>query len=172
MNNKRITQKRKDYWQLLENRKTSYIGIMCGLTCRSYQCEKAKTLADGKRFIATKRFCNRYTGTSHCADDFKSTRNFQNCGGCHHFSICDTNSTAAAALSATEKIIVNPIVLVQVNGDPNRALLDTGIGVRMHHQHYERISKRSAGKITIELKWSCTQQPRQLISSKSRYLVW
>ena len=125
---------------------------MCGLTCRSYQCEKAKTLADRKRVIATKKSCNRYTGTSHCPDDFKSTGNCQNCGGYHHFSICGTNSTASAALSATEKNVVNPIVLVQVNGVTYRALLDTGIGVRMHHQHYERISKRSSGKITIELK--------------------
>ena len=125
---------------------------MCGLTCRSYQCEKAKTLADRKRVIATKKFCNRYTGKSHCADDFKSKRNCQNCSRCHHFSICDTNSTASAALSATDKNVVNPIVLVQVNGVTYRALLDTGAGVRMHHQHYERITKPSSGKITIELK--------------------
>eukprot|EP00795_Rhopilema_esculentum_P008005 gene8005-13914_t len=98
---------------------------------KSAECDKIKSLAEGRRLLSDKKLCFNCTGGKHRAAECRSKIRCQRCTGKHHTSICDQEQQQV--LIANEQYHANeavtyPVVVASENGVKCRALLDTGAG--------------------------------------------
>ena len=105
---------------------------MCVLYCEdpnhsSKDCSSVSTVPARKKVLAEKKLCFNYTGLKHRASDCKSNINCQNCKQ-KHTSICPQVVPLLTVTGSVHKLLVYPVVLVNVEGEKCRALLDTGAG--------------------------------------------
>ncbi|XP_028415664.1 uncharacterized protein LOC114539027 [Dendronephthya gigantea] len=106
----------------------------------SINCPKLVTSAERKKYLSDKRLCFNCTGADHRASDCRSRFACTKCKRRHHTSICDapgdTKPPAApsndtllnTATCASNRSVVYPVVVVNINGVKCRALIDTGAG--------------------------------------------
>ena len=94
---------------------------------KSVGCDKIKEVADRRKYLSDNKLCLNCTGTKHGAADCQCKISCQKCNGKHHISICDKISNQLMATTG-EDPVVNPAVVVEVEGITCRALLDTRAG--------------------------------------------
>ena len=90
------------------------------------------TPLERKKILAKKRLCFNCASGQHHANSCKSKISCQLCEGRHHTSICEsknpdeTNSGTSFTASINKTSVIHPVVLIKINGQTFRALLDSG----------------------------------------------
>ena len=99
---------------------------------RAKTCDKVLTPLERKKILAKKRLCFNCASGQHHANSCKSKISCQLCEGRHHTSICEsknpdeTNSGTSFTASINKTSVIHPVVLIKINGQTFRALLDSG----------------------------------------------
>ena len=91
-------------------------------------CSTVLPVSARKKVLAEKKRCFNCTGLKHRASDCKSNINCQKCNQKHHTSICPQVVPLLTATGTSYEPLVYPVVVVNVEGEKCRALLDTGAG--------------------------------------------
>ena len=92
----------------------------------SKDCSNMLTFSARKKVLAEKKRCFNCTGLKHRASDCKSNTNYLKCNKKHHTSICPQVVQLLTATGTSYEPLVYPVVVVNVEGQKYRALLDTG----------------------------------------------
>ena len=101
---------------------------------KSSACLVVQAPEERKSMLAKKKLCFNCTGATHLAANCRSTATCQHCARRHHTSICEATKEAPTpegfmtAHHAENNEVVYPVVQIEVDGIPTRALLDSGAG--------------------------------------------
>ena len=119
-------------------RKTKQLCVYCnGDNHRSSECGVVVTNDERKKLLASKKLFFSCTGPSHRASECKSASSCKLCSKRHHTSICntpkefDSKPKVEPLLTAdkpADQEVIYPTVIVEIDGNKTRALLDTGAG--------------------------------------------
>ncbi len=99
---------------------------------RAKACDKVLTPLERKKILAKKRLCFNCASGQHHANSCKSRILCQRCEGRHHTSICENknpeeaNNGTSFTASLNKTSVIHPVVLIKINGQTFRALLDSG----------------------------------------------
>ena len=94
----------------------------------SKDCSIVTDVDKRKKLLAEKKLCFNCTGSKHRAADCKSTQKCSKCNMKHHSSICTKKEQLLTAYGKSDGPLMYPLVVVSVEGETCRALLDTGSG--------------------------------------------
>ena len=114
-----------------------------------------KTIEERKNFLAKNKLCYNCTGNHHTAAKCKSSVACQICAGRHHTSICEKRKGNFLAATVNGQVI-NPMVLVDVDGIRCRVILDTAVSTSyasssLVHTLAKRMLRREAREVEMML---------------------
>ena len=93
---------------------------------KSTNCNSVTSINKRRKVLSNKKFCFNCTGTRHRANECKSENTCRTCKRKYHTSICEKTQDLVLNKNERNTSVTYPVVIISVDGNKSRALLDTG----------------------------------------------
>ena len=130
----------------VRDKEPTYVCVYCEKPGHiSRECELVSGTQESRLILSKKKLCVNCTGPNHRASDCRSNKTCTNCKGKHHTSICE--KTSNVLLTANDKHVTYPLVIIDAEGIKCHALIDTGGGASYASSTlFDLINKRAIRK--------------------------